>query len=152
MSFMHWWENILYYPEGQLNADHDLYKKVSAMPEESIWQFMELYNGTLGQHGFCVCHASRPEKTYKIDFSADAFMDYVPVLRCVEVKPESRCPKAASSSDASRVRPIRSIPQHRRCSVGSTAKGRSASALPPADSRAKTPRRSAGRRSGISGD
>jgi SAM-dependent methyltransferase len=93
MSFMHWWENILYYPEGQLNADHDVYKKVSAMPEESIWQFMELYNGTLGQHAFCVCHASRLEKSYRIGFSADAFMDYVPVLRCVQVKPEKPVPQ-----------------------------------------------------------
>jgi hypothetical protein len=122
------------------------------MPEESIWQFMELYNGTLGQHAFCVCHASRPEKSYKIDFSADAFMDYVPVLRCVEVKPDKPVPEGCVVVRRQPHRPIRSIPQHRRCFVGSTAKGRSASALPPADSRAKTPRRSAGRPFGISGD
>jgi hypothetical protein len=54
---------------------------------------MELYNGTLGQHAFCVCHASRPEKSYKIDFSADAFMDYVPVVRCAEVKPDKPVPE-----------------------------------------------------------
>jgi SAM-dependent methyltransferase len=88
MSFMHWWENILYYPEGQLDVSHDLYRKINAMPEQSIWQFMELYNGTLGQHAFCVCHPSRQASSYKIDFSTGAFMDYVPILRCAEVKPD----------------------------------------------------------------
>ena len=91
-TFMHWWENILYYPEGQLNMNHDFYRKVSAMPEESIWQFMELFNGTLGQHNFCVCHPERPRSSYQIDFSTGAFMDYVPVLRCKEIEPKPGVP------------------------------------------------------------
>ena len=40
MSFMHWWENILYYPDGLLNMNQEFYRKVNAMPEaRSIWQF-----------------------------------------------------------------------------------------------------------------
>ena len=93
MRFMHWRDNILYYPDGQLNANHDCYRKVNAMPEESIWQFMELYNGTLGQHSFCVCHPSRPESSYKFNFDTNAFMDYIPVLRCNEVKPATGTPE-----------------------------------------------------------
>ncbi|HSV23712.1 MAG TPA: hypothetical protein VLJ17_11865, partial [Xanthobacteraceae bacterium] len=85
MRFMSWWDNILYYPEGQLVMSGPIYLKVNALPEESIWRFMELYNGTLGQHCFCVCRPDRLESSYKIDFSSDAFMDYIPVLRCREV-------------------------------------------------------------------
>ena len=85
MRFMSWWDNILYYPEGQLVMSSPIYLKVNALPEESIWRFMELYNGTLGQHCFCVCRPDRLESSYKIDFSSDAFMDYIPVLRCREV-------------------------------------------------------------------
>ncbi len=85
LSFMHWWDNILYYPEGQLNMDHPFYRKVNTMPDSDIWQFMELYNGTLGQHGFCVCRPDRPESGYRADFSGDAFMNYIPVSRCREV-------------------------------------------------------------------
>jgi SAM-dependent methyltransferase len=88
LSFMNWWDNILYYPEGQLNINHEFYRKVNAMPERSIWQFMELYNGTLGQHGFCVCHPSRAESGYRITFDTEAFMNYIPVRRCAEVKKE----------------------------------------------------------------
>ena len=93
MRFMSWWDNILYYPEGQLVTSNPFYSKVNAFPDESIWRFMELYNGTLGQHCFCVCHPDRPESSYKIDFSTNAFMDYVPVLRCQEVAAKSDAPE-----------------------------------------------------------
>jgi SAM-dependent methyltransferase len=88
LSFMHWWDNILYYPEGQLFMNDPLYKKINALPEQSIWQGMELFNDTLGTHGFCVCHPSRSESSYKINFNNRSFMDYVPVLRCKEVSDE----------------------------------------------------------------
>lgn len=84
LSFMHWWDNILYYGEGQLNVDHEFFRKVNSMPEQDIWQFMELYNGTLGQHAFCVCLPSRNESSYRIDFSTEAFMNYVPQSRFKE--------------------------------------------------------------------
>jgi SAM-dependent methyltransferase len=92
MCFMSWWDNILYYPDGQLVMGSPFYSKVNAWPDESIWQFMELYNGTLGQHCFCVCRPDRPDSSYKIDFSSNAFMDYIPVLRCQEAaaKPDAR--------------------------------------------------------------
>jgi len=93
MRFMSWWDNILYYPEGQLVTSSPFYSKVNALPDESIWRFMELYNGTLGQHCFCVCHPDRPASSYKIDFSTNAFMDYVPVLRCQEVAAKSNAPE-----------------------------------------------------------
>ena len=93
LSFMHWWDNILYYPEGQLNVQHEFYRKVNTMPEKSIWEFMELYNGTLGQHAFCVCLPTRDKNSYRIDFSTEAFMDYVPSTRFREVKlPEGAVP------------------------------------------------------------
>jgi len=93
LNFMGWWDNILYYPEGQLPKNDPIYKKINGLSEESIWQFMKLYNGTLGQHCFCVCHPSRPEDSYKIDFSGNSFMDYVPVLRCREVAPLTSAPE-----------------------------------------------------------
>src|SRR5262245_58998780 len=93
MGFMGWWDNILYYPEAYLPMNHPIYSKTDALPEESIWRFMELYNGTLGQHSFCVCHSGRPESNYKIDFSGSTFLDYIPVLRCREVTLEAGAPK-----------------------------------------------------------
>ena len=42
---------------------------------------MELYNGTLGQHSFCVCRPDRPTSGYRVDFSTPAFLDYVPLAQ-----------------------------------------------------------------------
>jgi SAM-dependent methyltransferase len=85
LNFMGWWDNLLYYPEGQLNLKTRLYREVAALPDVLVWQFMELFNGTLGQHCFCVCHRERAERGYKIEFNGNAFMDYVPVRRCEPV-------------------------------------------------------------------
>jgi SAM-dependent methyltransferase len=93
LNFINWWDNIFYYGEGQLNIQDALYQKVNAMPEKSIWQFMEVYNGTLGQHSFCLGHSTRPEKSYKVDFSGKDFMKYIPVLRCREVQPPQKLPE-----------------------------------------------------------
>lgn len=95
MAFMGWWDNILYYAEGQLAANGDLFRKVNSLAEPSIWQFMELYNGTLGQHSFCACHPARPERGYKVEFSTGAFMDYIPVRRCREVASPAGTPEGA---------------------------------------------------------
>jgi SAM-dependent methyltransferase len=131
-SFMHWQDNILYYPEGQLNTSHDFYRKVNAMPERAIWQFMELYNGTLGQHSFCVCHPARAESSYKIDFSTGAFMDYVPVLRCRQVKREGAAPAGSIVVKRPQRPEFTLYPRRRRCSGRSMEPGRCGSASPPA--------------------
>jgi len=85
LNFMGWWDNLLYYPEGQLNLKTRLYREVTALPDALVWQFMELFNGTLGQHCFCACHVERAQRSYKIEFNGNDFMDYVPVLRCEHV-------------------------------------------------------------------
>lgn len=81
MRFMNWWDNIFYYPEAQLNSQHPFTKKIAALPEQDIWKAMEVYNGTIAQHGFTVCLPQRDEKTYRIDFNGKNFMNYIPVAR-----------------------------------------------------------------------
>jgi len=86
LQFMGWWDNILYYPEAQISPDSVLAKKLNTLPEADIWSAMELYNGTLGQHSFCVCLPQRPESTYKPDFEGEALLGYVPVRQCQVVE------------------------------------------------------------------
>lgn len=85
VSFMGWWDNIFYYPEGQLNLQHPFFGKINALPDTDKWKAMEVYNGTIAQHGFCVCLPSRDKKTYRVDFDAADFMNYIPVLRSQQV-------------------------------------------------------------------
>lgn len=93
LKFMGWWDNILYYPDGYLRPGHPYLKTVHALPEEKMWQFMELFNGTLGQHCFMVGKPKRPEASYKIDFKGSAFMNYIPVQRCKVLPPNGKLPE-----------------------------------------------------------
>lgn len=86
LAFMGWWDNILYYPEGQLSADSTLAQKLNTLPEAQIWQAMELYNGTLGQHAFAVCHPSRAQSTYKPNFDSEDLLAAIPVSQCTLVQ------------------------------------------------------------------
>lgn len=89
LKFMGWWDNLLYYPEGQLKMNSGLYQRLEQLKEQTLWQLMEIFNGSLGQHAFCVCRPERPENSYKIDFRDDRFLDYVPVMRSQVVQEQS---------------------------------------------------------------
>ncbi len=90
LSFVGWWDNILRYPDGQLRPDTSLYKRVAALPDEQIWQAMELYSGSIGQQTFAACLPTR--ESYRLDFASDAFLDYVPVARAKEVQRPAEVP------------------------------------------------------------
>ena len=42
---------------------------------------IERINARNGCHFFTACRADRPESSYRIDFAAERFLDYVPSLR-----------------------------------------------------------------------
>jgi SAM-dependent methyltransferase len=152
MSFMHWWENILYYPDGLLNMNQEFYRKVNAMPEASIWQFMELFNVRWGSITFAsAIPTGQGAATRSISARA---LSWTTFRSCVARKsnPRRKCPRAAPSSNASRVRPTRSILRRRHYSGRLTARNPFGSVLSPAAWTARTPKPSARPRSSICGD
>lgn len=97
LSFMGWWDNILYYAEGQFPTTSEIYKQLAKLPDRDVWAFMELYNGTLGQHSFAACLPSRPASGYRVDFTSPAFLDYVPVRRSsIVASPEGTPPDSVT--------------------------------------------------------
>lgn len=76
-----WKDNILYYPEGGIRQDAPFFKVINALPEPEIWQAMELFRGTISQHTFYACHASRKLDEYRISFDGEEFMNWIPLTR-----------------------------------------------------------------------
>ena len=68
-----------YYP--QHSASGAFLSSVAAMPERKQWSVMERINFRNGCHFFTACRSDRPLESYKIDFSADRALDYVPFFR-----------------------------------------------------------------------
>ena len=54
---------------------------LSGLPIEEQWSVMERINSRNGCHFFIACRPERPEWAYRIDFSGEGFLDYVPSLR-----------------------------------------------------------------------
>jgi SAM-dependent methyltransferase len=81
LAFQGWTENSFYYPEGQIARQAPFFAHIDALPERQRWQAVELLHGYLSMHCFYVCRADRDPATYRIDFDADDFMQYIPVPR-----------------------------------------------------------------------
>lgn len=64
-----------------VEADNAFLTAVAQLPREQQWSVMERLHPRNGCHFFNVCRPERPTATYRIDFSTDAFLDYVPSLR-----------------------------------------------------------------------
>jgi hypothetical protein len=54
---------------------------MSALPENKVWSVMENLNTVNACHFFMACRPDRPKESYDIDFSTDACLDYVPLMR-----------------------------------------------------------------------
>jgi SAM-dependent methyltransferase len=81
LTFQGWDENSLYYPDGQIPANHPFHATMNKLQGPALWQAMELFYGCLPGHFFHVCRRERPEATYRVNFDGVDFLDYIPVPR-----------------------------------------------------------------------
>ena len=79
LVFNDWFLKAPYYPPvSPSNASE---ASVAALPAEQQWSVMERIHARNGCHFFTACRADRAEPSYRIDFAAERFLDYVPSLR-----------------------------------------------------------------------
>ena len=79
LVFNDWFLKAPYYPP--VSPSNAFEASVAALPAEQQWSVMERINARNGCHFFTACRADRPEQSYRIDFAAERFLDYVPSLR-----------------------------------------------------------------------
>ena len=79
LVFNGWFLKAPYYPP--VSPSNAFEASVAALPAEQQWSVMERINARNGCHFFTACRADRPEQSYRIDFAAERFLDYVPSLR-----------------------------------------------------------------------
>ena len=81
-KFQGWLDNLdhsisLWIP----NPDDPLRRLVETLPVVEQWRVVELLGQSLARIFPLVCHPDRPEADYTLDFTGDAWLDYVPSLR-----------------------------------------------------------------------
>lgn len=62
-------------------STNPFHARVSALPKERQWAIMEKINFRNGCHFFMACKSERAPSDYKIDFTQERALDYIPSLR-----------------------------------------------------------------------
>jgi SAM-dependent methyltransferase len=79
LVFQGWDRNYFYHPEGLLADAVELRKRLEGLPDEQLWQAMELAFGQMAMHWFYVCRADRDPRTYRIPWNSQDLLDRVPL-------------------------------------------------------------------------
>ena len=81
LEFQDWFLKAPYYPPMLTDPQSEFYTAINALPDEQIWAVMERLRTLNGCHFFLASHPQRPKHGYRIDFSADEALGYVPLMR-----------------------------------------------------------------------
>jgi hypothetical protein len=82
MKFQGWLDNLDYSISLWISNPNDpLRQLVETLPVVEQWRVVELLGQSLARQFPLVCHPDRPEADYTLDFSGDAWLDYVPSRR-----------------------------------------------------------------------
>jgi SAM-dependent methyltransferase len=81
LEFQGWFLKTPYYWHDLLAPAGEFASAMNALPENKVWSVMESINTVNACHFFMACRPDRPKESYTIDFSTDACLDYVPLMR-----------------------------------------------------------------------
>jgi SAM-dependent methyltransferase len=80
LKFQAWLDNLDYSISARMPEDDILLQRAETLDESEQWALVDLL-WAHGTHSFVLCHVDRPESDYILDFTGDAWLDYVPSLR-----------------------------------------------------------------------
>lgn len=82
LEFQSWLDGLFYSVSARIPMEDDpVRQRAEMLDRESRWQLLELLWQAPATHRFLLCHPERPERDYALDFSSDAWLDYMPSLR-----------------------------------------------------------------------
>jgi SAM-dependent methyltransferase len=81
-AFQGWLDRLPYSVSARFSHDAlPLRTRLERLPIEAQWRAVELIAQAPGRHFFLACHADRPKDDYQLDFTTNAWLDYVPEPR-----------------------------------------------------------------------
>jgi SAM-dependent methyltransferase len=82
LKFQGWLDNLDYTISLHISKPQDpLRQAIEALPLPEQWRVIELIGQALARHFVLACHVDRPVSDYTLDFTGQAWLDYVPSLR-----------------------------------------------------------------------
>ncbi len=81
LVFQGWFNKAPYYPHDLFARPNAVYPALNKLPEPALWSAIERINTVNACHFFMACRPERPKESYAIDFSTQACLDYIPLMR-----------------------------------------------------------------------
>jgi SAM-dependent methyltransferase len=81
LTFQGWFHKSPYYPHEMFTPASTFGSHLTKLPEPQMWSVMERLQTTNATHFFMACRPERAEEHYRIDFTTDAALDYIPMSR-----------------------------------------------------------------------
>jgi len=81
LVFQGWDQNFFYYPEGVFQRAPALQQRIAPLPDEKIWEAMDLAFGAKGVHYFHACRRDRDASAYRIPWNSPRLLDCIPTGR-----------------------------------------------------------------------
>jgi SAM-dependent methyltransferase len=81
LEFQDWFLKTPYYPPTLTEPGNEFYAAINQLPIDKMWAAMERIKTLNACHFFLATHAGRPKESYRIDFSANNALDYIPLMR-----------------------------------------------------------------------
>jgi SAM-dependent methyltransferase len=81
LAFQGWFFNARYHPHDLFAPPNTVFPAINALPDRTLWSVTERLFTTNATHFFMACRPERPKESYAIDFSTQACLDYVPLMR-----------------------------------------------------------------------
>jgi SAM-dependent methyltransferase len=82
LKFQSWLDNLDYSVSAWFKNPEDPIRRVAqTLPLVDQWRLIELIAQTQGNHRFLLCHPSKEQRNYTLDFTGDLWLDYIPSLR-----------------------------------------------------------------------
>jgi SAM-dependent methyltransferase len=79
LVFQGWDQNFFYYPEGPFQRAPSLLARIGQLPDEKIWEAMDLAAGVMGVHYFHACRPDRDPVGYRIPWNSKRLLDCIPI-------------------------------------------------------------------------
>lgn len=110
LAFQGWFLNAPYYPDDPLGPN-PFRAALDRLPDAALWSVMERLQPANATHFFMACRPERPKARYAIEFSATAWLDYVPMARtaCLLSGDQLVKPGTKLTLDPARLRLVRHV-------------------------------------------
>ena len=81
LVFVDWFLKTPYYAPMLTDPQNPFYRAINTLADPEMWSVMERLRTQNACHFFTACRPQRPAKTWRVDFTSQDALDYVPLMR-----------------------------------------------------------------------